>query len=270
MSLGIAIKGPEGIVLAAESRVTLTAATPDGSQIPVNYDNASKLLSFQEPNASVGVVTYGLAAIGFRTASSFVPEFEASLPKERLSVFKFATRLSQFFRRQWRIAMPKDYQGPSMVFVVAGYDKEQPYGRVFQIEIPGKLKPAEHHKSGFGLSWGGQREMVDRLTQGYDSRLLDIVQKSLGLEKEKIVKLKQDLAELQLPVPLQAMALQDCVDLAIFYLRTTIDAQNLSVMIRGCGGPIEAAIITRREGLSFVQRKKIIGELGISGEMETA
>ena len=45
MSLGIVVEGPEGIVLAAESRVTLTAQTPTGP-LYVNFDNATKVLAF--------------------------------------------------------------------------------------------------------------------------------------------------------------------------------------------------------------------------------
>jgi hypothetical protein len=61
-------------------------------------------------------------------------------------------------------------------------------------------------------------------------------------------------------IPLEAMPLQDCVDLAIFFIRTTIDAQKLTVGIRGCGGPIDVATITRREGLKFIPQKKVYGE----------
>src|SRR5437867_59608 len=103
MSLGIAFKGPEGIVLAADSRVTLgiLAQDPAGAQIqiPATYDNATKLLhvSGQE---YVGAVTYGLGAIGVqepRTAHSFIPEFEQELARAqtaRLTVLAFAQQLS--------------------------------------------------------------------------------------------------------------------------------------------------------------------------------
>jgi len=37
------------------------------------------------------------------------------------------------------------------------------------------------------------------------------------------------------------MALQDYVDAAILLVRTTIEVQRLTVTIRGCGGPIDAA-----------------------------
>lgn len=53
MSLGIVVNGPEGLVLAAESRGTLTSTLPpgvSGSPIHVNFDNATKILSFKEPH----------------------------------------------------------------------------------------------------------------------------------------------------------------------------------------------------------------------------
>ena len=63
MTLAVAVKGPEGLVLAVDSRLTLTA-TPAGGQPVVSYfDNATKLTRI-EGQPHVGVVTYGLGAIG--------------------------------------------------------------------------------------------------------------------------------------------------------------------------------------------------------------
>ena len=267
MSLGIVIKGPEGIVLAAESRVTLTAAQAGAAPLHVNFDNASKLLSFSQPNASIGAVTYGQAAIGLRTAHSFAPEFEGSLPAERLTVRDFACRLSQFFLTQWQATMPADYTGPNMTFVVAGFNPDDPYGRVYSIDIPRSPAPVEQNASpDFGITWGGQRELVDRLIQGYDFRLPDLAVSTLQLTPDQRAALLAAFQPLQMALPLAAMPLQDCVDLALFFVRTTISAQKLTVGIRGCGGPIDVATITRREGLRFVQRKEIVGEFGRSDE----
>jgi hypothetical protein len=174
MSLGIVIKAPEGLVLAAESRLTLTAQPAGGSPIHVNYDNATKLLSFSRPNNAVGVVTYGQAAIGLRTAQSFVPAFEAELiaevdddqTQQRLPISEFADRFSAFYMRQWQAVMPVDYQGPNMTFVVAGFDEAEAYGKVFTIDIPRSHVPSERNPAEeFGLIWGGQREIVDRLRE---------------------------------------------------------------------------------------------------------
>jgi hypothetical protein len=263
MSLGIVIKGPEGLVLAAESRVTLTSQQSGGQQSHVNFDNATKLLSFSAPNSAVGVVTYGQAAIGLRTAHSFLPEFEAELPPERLAVEEFAQRLSQFFMQQWQTAMAADYSGPDMTFVVGGFNQSEPYGRVFLFDIPRRSEPVEQNpRTGeFGITWGGQREFVDRLIQGFDHRMIDIITRTLDLPSEQVGPLRQALSSIKMQIPLVAMPLQDCVDLAIFFIRTTIGAQRLTVGVQGCGGPIDVATITRREGLKFVQRKRIMGEM---------
>ena len=266
MSLGIVVKGPEGLVLAAESRVTITVSptvpTPWAQVFPVNFDNAVKLLSFQEPNTAVGAVTYGQAAIGMRTAYSFIPEFEEELPQDRLSIKDFSARLSRFFAEQWRMTMQTDYQGPDMMFVVAGFDIGEPYGRVYKFGIPSSPTPIEQQPSlqDFGITWGGRQEFIDRLMQGFDNQLLGVITTALNLQPEQVQPLAQALQQLQMPIPLQAMALQDCVDLAIFFIRTTIGAQKLTLGLRDCGGPIDVATITRREGLKFVQRKQLVGE----------
>jgi len=43
-------------------------------------------------------------------------------------------------------------------------------------------------------------------------------------------------------------------------VRTTIEAQKLAIDVRGCGGAIEVATITRRDGFKFIQQKKPHGE----------
>ena len=261
MSLGIVVKAPEGLVLAAESRITLSTQPPQGQGIYVNFDNATKLLSFGEKHNFVGVVTYGQAAIGLRTPHSFIPEFESQLPQERISVQCFAQHFSDFFLQQWQAQMPADYKGPNMTFVIGGFDEGEPYGRVFQIDIPGNPAPTEKNPGNqFGITWGGQREVVDRLMQGYDHRLPDTISGALNLDAQQVQAMTQALTPLQMQIPLMGMPLQDCVNLAIFFIRTTIMAQRLTVGIRGCGGPIDVAILTRREGFKFIQRKQIVGE----------
>lgn len=103
MSLDIAFKGAEGIVLAADSRVTLTTVnkkTVPNQVLPAYYDNATKLLRVNG-QTYVGAVTYGAGAIGQcspRTAYSCLPEFEAELAavaSGRLAVEDFADTLKR-------------------------------------------------------------------------------------------------------------------------------------------------------------------------------
>lgn len=270
MSLGIAFKGPEGIVLAADSRVTLSVGItdPQGKNIllPATYDNATKLLEISNHNY-VGAVTYGAGAIGTteqRTAHSYIPEFEAELAGTeigRFTVEDFSARLSRFFMERWTQNMPGDYQGSDMIFLVGGYDLDAPYGRVFEIFIPGTPDPNELNPDSFGIAWGGQRELVDRVIQGFDESLPHVIQSFLQLDDHQRDELRTHLKDnLSLQIPYGFLPLQDCVDLSISLIRTTITFQTKLLGVRGVGGLIEVATITATDGFTPIQRKKIKGE----------
>lgn len=275
MSLGIIIKGTEGIVLAADSRVTLFTPWPGAApnqqvMIPATFDNATKLLKVNnEHHKHVAAVTFGLGAIGItepRTASSFMPEFEAELASEkRLKVEAFTDKLSEFFVGQWKsLKMPNNLPpGNDMVFLVGGYDKDAAYGSVFSFSVPSEPKPKKLiPDEQFGANWGGQREYTDRLMQGFDPNLPGLVQEILGIPPERrSATLDQDLrGKLGIPIPWQFLPLQDCVDLATFIVRTTIALQKFVVGVRGVGGAVDVATITRVQGFKEIQVKQIIGE----------
>jgi len=269
MSLGVVIKGPEGVVLATDSRITLEAQKKGGGPpIQVNFDNATKLLSLSKPHNYVGCVTYGTAVIGSRTAHSFIPEFEQkALAKkgERLTVEKYSKELSAFFMDRWTENMPSDYKGPDMDFVVGGYNIGDAYGKVFLFKIPTQPEPKLQHPKDddFGMTWGGQLEIASRLIHGFDPGAPSIVKQTLHVDDNQADQVYKNLrANLEFPIPYNVLPLQDCVDLAIFLIRATVMAQRLSIGLRGVGGPIDVAIITRTNGLEYVQRKIIRGEKG--------
>ena len=87
---------------------------------------------------------------------------------------------------------------------------------------------------------------------------MQVLEEELGPEEASV--LEEKLQRFGMMLPLGVMPLQDCVDAAILFLRTTIDAQRLTVGVRGCGGAIEVATLTRIAGFRFVQRKTIQGE----------
>lgn len=268
MSLGIAFKGAEGIVLAADSRVTLMAQSTDNSTVlPAYYDNATKLLQVRGQDF-VGAVTYGVGALGAtqpRTAHSYIPEFEQELAKEsRLSVEDFATKLGEFFLRQWNAAMPSNTPASdTMVFLVGGFDEDAAYGRVFQVVIPTNATPEELNpgEGDFGVTWGGQGEAASRLLQGYDPQLEPLMRTHVHLNAAQTTNLRQNvLPGLSVPIPYQFLPLQDCVDLAMFLVKATATMQKWMLGVRGVGGAIDIATITRTEGFRAVQEKRIEGE----------
>lgn len=283
MSLAVVVKGAEGLVLAADSRVTVTAtiSAPSGTPIPafpLNFDNASKLLSFKhEAHGFVGAVTYGNAVIGLRTAHSFLPELEPKLGEKRLTVEEYANQFSAFYLEQWEKAMKAmsgggtAWKGPDMTFLVAGYDEGDFYGKVFLFGIPNSVKPQPKHQndSDFGMTWGGQTQVVSRLVSASDPILEDLVKRHFSPTEDVMNKFRKELHECAgIQIPYQILPLQDCVDLAIFLIRTTMTAQNLAVTMRGVGGPIDVAYITRTQPLTFIQQKQIQGEAQFCPIME--
>jgi hypothetical protein len=109
MSLVFVVKVPAGLVLAAESRSTVMLQDAKNRTFRGTYDNTPKLLSFKGHNY-VGAVTCGLSAIGLRAIHTYIPEFEEYLQPDsstehtqpdRLSIFDFSKKLSDFFAQQW-------------------------------------------------------------------------------------------------------------------------------------------------------------------------
>ena len=265
MSLGIVVKGSEGIVLAADSRLTLTATMQDQTQHVVNFDNVTKLLTFAKPNEWIGAVTWGDAVIGtsqndIRTAQSFVSEFEVGLPDRRLTVSDFAQRMSNFYMDRWRDKMPPDHQSSGMTFCVGGFDEGSAYGSVYLFNIPNNPNPEERSANDFGITMGGQNEHAVRLLLGYDPSLVETVAHALQLQPPQIQTLQNALAKYNLQIPYGVLPLQDCIDLAVFFIKTTVAAQNLSIGLRGVGGTIDVAVITQREGLKIIQQKALKAE----------
>ena len=272
MSLGIVFKGAEGVVLAADSRVTLTREIPQPGPVartlllPSTFDNATKLL-FVPSQKWVGAVTFGVGAVGGaqpRTAASFLPEFERELDNEpRMAVEEFARRLGEFYLRQWQAHMPANLPaGNDMVFLVGGYDEGAAYGRVFTLAVPTAPDPVEQHASqNFGATWGGQRTYADRIMQGFDDSGVSLLQQHLGLTDAQRNAASQHLKENNpLALPYQFLPLQDCVDLCILLIRTTINMQRFTLDLRGVGGPIDVATVTRIDGFQPVQQKILLGE----------
>ena len=258
MSLGIVVKGPEGIVLASDTRVTLDRTLPDGQTVTVNFDNASKLLTLGSPHNHVAAVTFGRGTIGGRSAHSLMPEFQQTLEPAPLRVSEYAKEIGRFLADRWAA---ENEQGSSMFLIIGGVDPGNPYGEVHRIAIPDSPVPTELYSGSFGMSWGGQLEILNRIVQGFDPQVLQLIHDFDTANAIDITALRGHLrSNLAFTIPYASLPLQDCVDLAAFLIRTTMVAQNLSVGLRGVGGTVEIATITPTEGLQWVQKRQIHGE----------
>jgi len=216
MSTIIAVKCPEGVVLASESRRVLCVGDPrepdaSGAREYMTWDGDMKLL-----------------------------EIEGSLPSHRLPVSEYAKLLRDVLVQRAKRPSPIPF---TMSAIVAGYDAGETGGRVFVVEVPASPEPVEHHAGTVGLTYGGQRDIIDRILQGYDSLLS--------------VEDADTRTAVQTPLPLATMSLPKCIYLATLLLNTTIAVQSLvgGLTLQGSGGPLDVAAITAADGLRFVQRK---------------
>ena len=258
--------GSEGVVLATDNRLTLTASKGGQPPISVNYDNATKLFSFPEPHDHVMIATYGTAVVGSsmepRTAHSYLSELQSSLDDTRMSISKYAIAVQKFFTEKWDESEGTDDNSP-MVFLVAGYDEEEPYGTVYEARVPNAADPKEwtFGAASFGATWGGQGQIASRIIGGYDPVIPEIISQILKPSDADLAKLVTAFQKnAQLTVPWGVLPLQDCIDMALFTIRATIQAQQLSIGIRGVGGGVDVAYVTRNKGVTFIQRQLLHGE----------
>lgn len=259
MSLAITVISPEGVVVGADSRLTLTTKNQNGNMVyeTQNYfDNAVKVLNLKAPHDYVVAVTFGAGSIGKRTAHSFLKEFQATLPPRRLSVKTYAKKILDFYKEQWNQVEGHDPDS-KLYFHVAGINASRIYGEAYVVTVPDDTEPQPliQHEN-YSIAWGGQTEMVYRLVKGYDPGILVEIQQS-GLPDPLKQAVEYSLNSKELNLPVQFYSLQDCIDLVRFLINTTTDAQNLTVGVRGVGGLIDIGCITRDKEFRFISRKEL-------------
>ena len=258
MSLGVVVTGAEGVILAADTRMTLSGGHP-GQREPVYYDNGTKVLTFGDNHGWVGAVAYGQATIGLRPVHSFMPAFASELGGKRLSVRDYAQRLSSFLMAQWLLQgwPTDDPQVNNISAYVAGYNEGALFGEVYAFDVPRHSAPRLLRTAGdFGVVWGGQTEVAGRLLLGYDGSLVPWLRGQIDLTSEVEQAMRERFHS---GIPYGSLALQDCVDLANFLIHTTIKAQSFATRSRGVGGMIELMAITGTDGLKWIQRKELHG-----------
>ena len=265
MSLVAVVKGPEGVVLGADTRLTLTVNDPNDSRRDVNYDNATKFLTFPLSGSGVHVaaVTYGNAIIDGRSVPSYTPEIELQMDPLPETVEQYAGYISKFFQDKWNqisISNPNSIQG-SITIIVGGYDRNKPHGSIYDFNIPYNPVPQPHYEGSFGMRWGGQLNIANRIIHGFDPELFSLISKELSVPPDKAQEFVETArSHLEYAIPYRMLPLQDCIDLVTFLIRTTITAQGLSTGMRGVGGTIEVASITRTDGFGWVQKREMRGE----------
>jgi len=248
MTICIAVKVGEGLILAADSTTTIQDAK--GGVIKT-YDYASKVAQIRD--YPIGVFSWGVGGLGARSTQSLVMEFEHDLPSaESAKDFKVKGIADQFFEffKQRYYAQPTPQKGdrPLLGLFVGGYSAGGFFPEEYWFELPKHTnvevrRPDNPDGSpNFGADWFGQTDAISRLIHGYDDGFIrELINQ--GLDKAVIDQIVS-AHKFEYPIVFNAMPLQDAIDLVVYLAQLTIGRFRFVAGVPVCGGEIDVAVIT--------------------------
>jgi hypothetical protein len=238
MSLVISVYVREGIVMAADSRLTFTRQDQQGGSTIVSLavgQSDSNYKLFLAPNG-IGLSTYGAADINGVPIAGYVESFIADKLRDTpASVEEVVNRLAAHFCAFAPV--------PNTQFHVAGYSAstDEPEQQVWHVDLTSNKTSRLNPPGQQGASWGGEADILARLVQPV-------------AQVDQQDKIQQKFPYHQ--IPWQFFTLQDAIDFAVFAIRSTIDALRFQPRAKTVGGPIDVLVI-KPTGASWIQRKEL-------------
>jgi hypothetical protein len=234
MSLVVTVYVPSGIVMAADSRMTVMrseAKDEGGQQVRTQQqlvlsDSAYKVV--EVPGARAGVSVYDAGIIENEPVESHVHRFGEEALEEGDDAPAVAAKFLAYFQER--------YPGAAVGFHVAGYRRE---GRA---SVPHVLVG---HTT---------REPEIRRVNATDEGALQY-----GVVRAGDVLVANRLIDPNHLPLFGAMPLQDAIDYAVHLIRATIDTLRFEPRFPSVGGPIDVLVV-KPDGMQWVQRKELRGE----------
>lgn len=242
MSLIIVTYVPEGIVMASDSRqsITIEGERPGGKRFKVetvNSDAVSKTFLLEEQQ--VGISNFGQDLLDGVPMASHIKRFIEEELVSADDVTTIAKKLVDYFR--------KPFPDADAGFHVAGYRKEGkvsvPY--VYHCHVARNTVERRNVKPDgsplYRASWSGQIDILSSIVNPVT------VKDEKGADK---------VIRAPAPIIWDAMTLQDAIDFSIYAIRTTIDTMRFQARSKNVGGPIDALVLTPEEA-RWIQRKEL-------------
>ena len=270
MTISLAIKVNDGIVLASDSASTIyTLDTPSGEERVFNvYDNANKIFNIIK-GEPIGAITWGAGSIGSASIETLAKDFRETLVDVgsgtdlTYTVQEIAGRFKRFiYDEHYAPEFESWPQKPPLGFLIAGYSVEQgvcvPGAELWQIAIEERASPDPrliHGHESVGISWYGEIEPIGRLVKGFSSFLPSVLER-LGLDDITLRTIIDACnAELEVPLVVPPMPIRDAIDLATFLVEMTEQYAKFLPGPNTVAGPIEIGTITKHERFRWIKRK---------------
>ncbi|MEH6932413.1 hypothetical protein [Bacillus sp. JJ783] len=205
MSIITTVYVPDGIAMAADSRLTRTMNLADGAkELFTLSDNAQKIVLLRK--ATIGVSTCGSAIIEGRTVSDLLRIFDIDRVLETDTVEEVAVKLNQFLLEK--------YPTYNVYFQVAGFENDEAYMYSVCKDEVKRQNYSETNSLIYGAAWRGEPQATSKLLKDTD-------------------------------INFEMMPLKDAVDFAEFIVDLTINYCRFQDGLSTCGGPIDILVITK-------------------------
>lgn len=244
MSFVIAVYVPEGIVMASDSRqsVTIEGKNPEGNPFKVETVNSDAVIkTYLLEKQQIGISSFGQDLLGGIPTASHIKRFIEEELRTNDDVTTVPKKLVEYLR--------KSFPNADAGFHIAGYRKEGkvsiPY--IYSCHIAknevGRRNIKPDGSPAYGATWSGQGDILSSI-------LIPVTIKD-EQGNDKVIRSPA-------PVIWDAMSLQDAIDFSIYAIRTTIDTMRFQARPKNVGGPIDVLVLTPDE-TKWIQRKELHG-----------
>lgn len=264
MTIAIALKVGDGLILGADSASTLADADGVGNV----YFNAEKLFNLVK-GLPLGAVVSGLGGLQGRSVATLAKDLRLRMsdPSQtdwfldplKFTVEQAADCVKRFFYDELYVAetaeWPEGSPKPTMNLLVGGYSAGQPHSEVWSVEIDaqGKCKSeCSIAKESTGAVWRGQPEALNRLLRGYSETVFDQMVKS-GVPPQSASAFLAGIPIM--PLIHGAMPIQDAIDLLHYFVDVTAGFVRFAPGAPVVHPPTDSAAITAHEGFRWIRRK---------------
>lgn len=215
MSIIATVFLPEGIAMAADSRLTGITEHEDGTRDRrILSDNSQKLFLIKKN--TIGISCCGDATIGGKSVGDFIRSFEIDEVTEEDNIKDVVRKLVNYTQEK---------HGNGVTYHVCGYYEDEQY--VYNIKNNEVIRPNLNNNTIVaGASWDGETDALVNLMASSKSMKVDW----------------------------KFMQLKDGMDFAEFMVDLTIKAQRFNVGIATCGGAIDLLVITK-DYAKFIKHK---------------
>ncbi len=219
MSIMCTVYVPEGIIMAADSRLTVNAVIKPNDGKPQSNtmfsisDNAQKIVLLSKVN--VGISACGLAVLDNKTISDYLRIFEIEEVKPKDTVTDVAKKLQAYAYKYF----------PQVNFFVCGYDDDEPF--VYSVNKELRRNNIDNGRIKYASSWSGDQEAITKLLNSQPPTVINHAM----------------------------MPLRDAIDFAEFLVDVTIKLQRFEPRVKTCGGDIDILVLTKDD--AFWHRHKV-------------